>query len=369
MPNIEIRLYEKGEEHEIVELLETVFNGWPRFDLICAPVEHWRWKYQDNPTSLCATTVALADDEIIAHSGIVVYRLKVGDRILLLEQGFDLAVKEPYRGQGVTSGIFDFRKHIKEVMKLDLGFWVTANPIIIKMNIKRGSNQFPHPIINYMHIKDINLHLKRKKISNKLLKRFGIQAIRTASRLSKQKMPPKKDDENGSIFKINKIKKFDERINTSWEIVRGHFDFIIERKQDYLNWRYCDPRAGDYAVLQAASGEEVLGFIVLRINRYDEDYPEGVIVDWMSLPDRTDVADALVAEGDRFFEENSVNVVRAWAVKGHPHEKLLKMRGFIDSKSGPSAFFEDLTLIDRPQDITGCPAHRFHFQMGDIDWI
>ena len=38
MPDTEIRLYIKGEEYEIVELLKTVFNGWPHFDLKCTPV-------------------------------------------------------------------------------------------------------------------------------------------------------------------------------------------------------------------------------------------------------------------------------------------------------------------------------------------
>ena len=47
---IEIRSYQPGDEEEIVELLELVFGGWPKLDLNCDSINHWRWKYVDYPS-------------------------------------------------------------------------------------------------------------------------------------------------------------------------------------------------------------------------------------------------------------------------------------------------------------------------------
>jgi len=37
-----VRPYRSGDEEEIVEFLQLVFEGWPKFDLSCTPLEHWK---------------------------------------------------------------------------------------------------------------------------------------------------------------------------------------------------------------------------------------------------------------------------------------------------------------------------------------
>ena len=44
-----VRPYQPGDEEGLVELLDLVFAPWPDRDLRCTAVEHWRWKYLDNP--------------------------------------------------------------------------------------------------------------------------------------------------------------------------------------------------------------------------------------------------------------------------------------------------------------------------------
>ena len=40
---IDIRTYIPGDEVQIVNLLNVVFNGWPRFD-VESSLEYWKWK-------------------------------------------------------------------------------------------------------------------------------------------------------------------------------------------------------------------------------------------------------------------------------------------------------------------------------------
>ncbi len=49
----------------------------------------------------------------------------------------------------------------------------------------------------------------------------------------------------------------------------------MERNRDYLNWRYCDPRAGGFLVTQAEENGRLVGFSAPKINHYDPNYPVG----------------------------------------------------------------------------------------------
>jgi hypothetical protein len=297
-------------------------------------------------------------------------KCKVGEKILLCEQGSDFAVNEKYRGHNVSSRIFDFKyEYVKEKIRSNLRFHVTSNPIMIKRDIQRGFPRFPHPIIHYMRIEDIKLHLENKNSENKLLKRFGFNVLNSLNKLTKISLLSGKNSEKESNFEIRKIGRFDEDVDLLWENVKDNYCFMLERRHEYLNWRYCDRRAGDYIINQAESGEGVLGFIVLRINKSTHNYLEGNIVDLVTLPDRTEVADALIASSISLFDGYSINVVNAWTIRGHPYEKLLTSNNFIDVNADSSGYFEHFNFVEKPSDIINCPAEKFHFQMGDSDWI
>jgi len=47
--NFIVRPYCSGDEEKLVQLLQLVFNGWPRFDINCTSLDHWKWKYENNP--------------------------------------------------------------------------------------------------------------------------------------------------------------------------------------------------------------------------------------------------------------------------------------------------------------------------------
>ena len=69
-------------------------------------------------------------------------------------------------------------------------------------------------------------------------------------------------------IKIVETGRFGDQGDVFWDKIINDYDFIIERRQGYLNWRYCDQRAGDFDVRLALDGSEVIGFCVNRINRF-----------------------------------------------------------------------------------------------------
>jgi hypothetical protein len=63
MDELHVRHYHPGDEESIVGLLETTFRRWPNFSLDCEPIDHWKWKYLDNPFKVNSTIVGeLAGD-------------------------------------------------------------------------------------------------------------------------------------------------------------------------------------------------------------------------------------------------------------------------------------------------------------------
>ena len=74
-------------------------------------------------------------------------------------------------------------------------------------------------------------------------------------------------------LQILEISSYDDRIDEFWHEVNDYYRFIIERTKDYLNWRYCDPRGGEYIVKTAEEDGRILGYSVLRINSYQKTYP------------------------------------------------------------------------------------------------
>ncbi|HUV34762.1 MAG TPA: hypothetical protein VMW22_07495, partial [Candidatus Desulfaltia sp.] len=145
-------------------------------------------------------------------------------------------------------------------------------------------------------------------------------------------------------------------------------DFICDRSADYLNWRYCDPRAGDFIAMMAEGDDgELLGYSVLRVNRYLESYPVGYIVDLLGRPGRSDVVEALAADSLEYFDTNDVNIVNCLVAKGHPHETALKKLGFVDSRVKIRIFIDEYEKKGLFNGIVGSPPSRIHFSWGDHD--
>src|SRR4030043_199486 len=91
-----VRPFQPGDEEGIVELLELVFDGWPRFGLLCSPLEHWKWKYLNNPLWKNQIIVGVSDHRIISCVHYPSLRIKIGHRVCLGTQGLDLR-KQPMK--------------------------------------------------------------------------------------------------------------------------------------------------------------------------------------------------------------------------------------------------------------------------------
>lgn len=361
------REYELGDEKQIVELLDLVFGGWPDRDLVCTKVDFWRWKYLDNPIGLKTVVVAVDGDRIIGCSHRSYFRVKIGDAVVLCGQGMDSATHPDYRSKGVFSKLEELKDSAPANNERLLNYAVHVNPILIERLKRRGECViFPHEISDMVRISDINLHLSQSSGLH-LQQKIGfyvLSGFEKFKQISKGSQGLRDAD-----FIVEDVSFFEESINDLWDEVKAHYNFILERKQDYMNWRYCDSRAGGYVVKIAKKDDQILGYVVLKINRFKA-YHTGHIVDLLTLPSRDDVLESLLLESLKFFDENNINAVRQWVNVGHPIENAIRRHGFINSRSGiPLIVFNHINVGDNWEAFIKSKISRVHFQMGDTEWM
>ena len=71
---------------------------------------------------------------------------------------------------------------------------------------------------------------------------------------------------------------------------------------------------------------------MLRINRFEEDYPTGYIVDLVTLPDKLEIVDMFINDSTSFFNNNNVNIIKSWNSTNDNVSKLLIKYGFVKHK-------------------------------------
>lgn len=360
-----VRPYQPGDEESIVKLLELVFGGWPHFDLKCTPLEHWKWKFGDNPLKMNTIVVGISNNRIIGCMHYIYQRIKIGKKSLLSGQGMDLAVHPDFRVRGVYLKMGELKDELIAKDNVNIVYGATVNPIVIRRSNKLGWLRFPRPVLCLVRIHNFDLHLKMMS-KRARLKKYGYHLLKAVNRIRNiLSRPPIVTSE----FQVKEINSFDDRIELFWNRIKDHYSFIVERSKEYLNWRYCDPRGGDYLVKQVEEEGHIIGYSVLRINKYKEDYPRGYVVDLLTLPDRLDVADTLINDAVHYFDDLRVNIVYYCVVKNHLYERLFKRHEFLDSRTDLYVSYNPIQVETEIDEFKTTPSKQLHFQYGDTDAI
>ncbi len=362
----EIRLYRPGDEGKIVQLLSEVFDGWPKFDLPCSPMEHWRWKYQRTSLTKSLIAVAISNDKIIGCNHSIFLKIKIGDKIFLGTLAGDTAVHSEFRKRGLWEIMLELTKNARRREGISINYLTTNNPVVIRSSSKQEERHpFPLAVFPLIRIHDMEYHVKKAPIKKAHLKKVLLVLLRRKYALQRFFCPWKSKD---PLFSIRNIDCFDERFNSFWNEVKGHYFFIIERDCNYLNWRYGDPRGGLYSINIAEKDDKLLGYIILRINYYNKEYPSGHIVDLLTLPDRLDVAEALVKDAIKFFADNNVNTISCLVVKNHPLEAVYRRNIFAGWRT-IRFFYDEYERIEGLEDLATIHPRRVYLASGDFDYI
>jgi len=251
-----VRPFQSGDMREIVGLLDEVFKGWPHLDLGCSSLDHWKWKYLDNPLGEAVISVSCDGDRIVGVNHSYPLRIKIGDGVHDSSFAADTTVHADYRGLSLSVEMIEQGIRSRREKGTKFTYFVTRHPRLIRMNSKRYPS-FPRSITNLVRIRDIDYHLEAMPMDRAYLIKLGFKGAKFVNKLIHRS----EKNVNGSI-RISDVESFDERIDLLWDKVALECDFAVERRREYLNWRYCDPRSGGFKIRLAFEGGDIVGYSV-----------------------------------------------------------------------------------------------------------
>lgn len=315
-----IRPYHPGDEKTIAELLAKAFPHWQNQK---DPLEHYRWKYLDNPHG-SDIIVAESDGQVVGVLNNLHMTIKIGDDLSGCVLSGDVVTHPDFRGMGIYSKLVAFDD--KTQQGRIFGYSESTNPYILQHYKKTPDRtHFPHPMSYMLRIDDVDLFLRSKTTKIKIINSLGFKILKIVNGIANSLMPQPASDQN---VVIKQIHKFDERADTLWDKVKDGYNFIMKKDSQYLNWRYLDLRAGNYVVTQAESNGEVLGFAVLKTTK-TANITEGYVSDLLALPGRLDVANALLRNACEYFDKQKINSITHSAISEQPYLKVSEGNGFI----------------------------------------
>ena len=109
--------------------------------------------------------------------------------------------------------------------------------------------------------------------------------------------------------------------------------------------------------------------MVLRINKYNEQYHEGYIVDMLGAPNQRAILESLLLDALCFFDESDVNIIHSHAFRNCFDAHLLRKYGFFSARDDHIVFLNPLAYDDNIETLTRSSPEKMHYTYGSSDWI
>lgn len=314
----------------ILDLLVETFGSWPLYDIPVSPLEHLRWKFFAREVVRRQQIVIDDGDRIVGLNGFFRQWIKVKGQLRHAHQVLDLAVLPDYQSRGVMSATRRFAV----------------------------SDRIPDC--------DVLFGPQGRAESREKIRRTGRwdPAIRPATYLQVFELQGAVVPANrspGVPWQLCSPSRFDSRVRSFWEEASEPFDLIPAHEEEFLNWRFCDPRAGGWTLRTAEQDGKLLGYITYRESR-----GTAHVGGLLALPDRLDVVEGLVATMADDCARSGARSVQCWSTAGHPYMPLLTALG-LHKKRRHLRF----TIHAENEDFSHLEdrSARIHISAGDADLI
>ncbi len=347
--------------HSDIPRVAEFRKSFPSGSLVrCEEPEYHKWKCCSNPVQPGYIWLAEDGDRIVATASMTPKRMKILERTVLAAETGDTFTLPEYQGRGIFTSLV--KSTTAEAVKKGINFiyGLPNNDSLPGYINKLDYRQITSPRLCYLG-RPLNI---KKILSQK-----------TNSPLVASILSPPLEIVSRVIFKlaairigrsslsVSQVSSFPDDIEKLWERVSAHYDVILVRNKEYLEWRYV-AAPNRYLILIARSQEgEVSGYMVARIAD-EKDRRVGYLVDFLSLEDNAGVFNKLVMTLLGVFRSNKVDLISTWVMKGSFYYKTLLKLGFLPWTKILLICYKD-ELGDK---ILG-KAYKWHFTQGDSDGI
>lgn len=198
LKNFTIKLYKDSEFENLMRLYESVFPKYMSKEL-------WEWKNDKNPFGNFYTILMKDHEEIIAAYSVSPKEFYIYGFKFPCVLSLDTMTNHQYQGLGISTLLANL---IYEYAKMKGSYFVYGFP-------NNNSVYMFEKKLGWINFGKKDLLIKDLIQNNKQMKDF-------------QK------------YKIVELDKFDDEINSFWELNKKRIPITIKKNKDYLNWRFVD---------------------------------------------------------------------------------------------------------------------------------
>lgn len=315
---VENRRFIEQDKESILKLLTFVNPGGD------AESKHarWEWLHRKNPTipeGIVPAWVSSENGKVKVNVSVFCSRFKLGDRTV--PGGWLVDV---YRRAGFKGAISLPRLTLKIVRDLDFlaGLGLSEDAVKFARAFKWI---LPGNVPKYVKLLSTKPIIERKTGKNKLAGLVGP----LADAVLRITLRPKKTVREGCYeFTIEQVDEFGPETDRIWNSAAPYFKCVVERKMDYLNWRFVDQPGSRNTIFIFYRKDEPAGYSVLRFT-IEDGVDTGIISDLFAAP--RDLPH-IVAHAVSYFR--SKKVAKAVCHCSHPEAiRALEHNGFIQRPS------------------------------------
>jgi hypothetical protein len=328
-----LRHYQPGDETHIVSMFREIFNDERSMD-------HWYWKFRDNPFGDYKIAQAVSDDGVVAghYSGYPVpffATARQGASFLSLQIG-DIMTQPGFRnvGLGKTSVLGRITDYFHQE------FCVGQIPFMYGF-VAGKHRRFGKRFLGYRYMSGVSffvLDLKKKIIKETgRIRRFF------------------------SGVKIEEIHDMSPPVlNPFFYRAARDYDLLVKRNADYLRWRYGNCPDGGYRFFAVKQFGRLVGWAVFK--------RKGNVLVWgdaLFLKSKAGLARAMIFEVIRKYPP-SIERIESWfSLKPRWWSDILREIGF-EQKNEPNGLTAGVTIFDRSTTV-GFVKEHLYYTMGDSD--
>jgi len=353
-----LREAQDGDLAAMLSVLQSAFPKWPPFEVDAGADAHLRWKMAP-PEGVPATTiVGCLDEQVVTVATRWAAHARLGGKPCVVNSSADLAIPPEYQGRGFGRLVANYSDELS-ASQSELGISTRSKNAKVPKMFGADNRDAPHfvrqPLRVWVRTGDASAfaatHLRGGGLSH-----LGRTAGRALAQL-------RRTADASTIIEVGEIERFDERIEALWNVVAPDFDYAIERRASYLNWRYHAHGAGLAYVLGAFEGDALVGYAAFKRT---PDWSN--VLDLVTHPQHQTAGVQLLEAGWSAMRESGARGISCWFAPGHRDEATLQAAGFLDDGEGTQMTFRRRRDFD-PFQILRRSGAKLHVTLGDFDFV
>ncbi len=382
---------------EVLGVIAVAFNhdvSWHRLPV--APADHFDWKYRDRPTGVTVGLTLDSERRVVGFAGSVRRIWMLQGRPYVTRAAYDLCRLPGWQRRGIREAFDPFAGrdwHPSE----DFSFEYFTHPSDRTRAIARGERAPANETHDYVRI----LRVRPFRRVAQSLRRLVVNGLRRTVRRGQPSQPAvvsntsrvlreRDQTKRGRLlgyarhaqralgallarrratrpdgWAITTIGRFEDRHALFVNRALSQFEFYGERPVSYLNWRYCDDRAGPFTVRIAtrlANEQEPLGYAVTRVHN-----GEAYLADILALPGEVAVAETLIRDAVQLAKSGGAASLVTRLPKHHPYGSALKRAGFFDVGNQAGELIAPRDTPDADLAFLDLEDARIHHVLADSD--